>query len=170
MEEELLVNSAESAYAMGSVVSAVYATLGIFSIVIAIALYILLVIAYWKIFTKAGKPGWHSIIPVLNSWDEIDLSWNRPMAWFSICLTVVSSIVSIIIQNRVVAGLEVPGFLPVLSYVIVVVAVIFGIICTYKLAKAFGKGFGFFLGLIFLRPIFMLILGFGSAQYQGRQG
>ena len=38
--------------------------------------YILQVIAYWKIFEKAGKPGWHSIIPVLNTYDQYDISWN----------------------------------------------------------------------------------------------
>lgn len=36
-----------------------------------------------------------------------------------------------------------------------------------KLAKAFGKGGGFALGLIFFSPIFYAILGFGSAEYLG---
>ena len=36
-------------------------------------------------------------------------------------------------------------------------------------AKVFGKGAGFAIGLIFLNPIFLLILAFGSAQYQGPQ-
>ncbi|MGI6109126.1 MAG: DUF5684 domain-containing protein [Eubacteriaceae bacterium] len=36
-----------------------------------------------------------------------------------------------------------------------------------RLAKAFGKGTGFGIGLIFLNPIFMMILGFGSAEYLG---
>ena len=35
------------------------------------------------------------------------------------------------------------------------------------IAKAFGKGAGFGLGLFFLGPIFYPILGFGSAQYEG---
>lgn len=35
------------------------------------------------------------------------------------------------------------------------------------LAKQFGQGTGFAVGLFFLTPIFFLILGFGSAQYQG---
>ena len=169
MEEEL-VTTVENAYAAQSALNAVYATMGIFSVVIGIAWYILQVVAYWKIFVKAGKPGWHSIIPILNNFDEIDLSWNRKMAWFSVCLSVVGSVAGIIVQTRMNNGLVVSNALMYLMYVIAVIAIIFGIICTYKLAKAFGKGFGFFLGLIFLRPIFMLILGFGSAQYQGRQG
>ncbi len=45
--------------------------------------------------------------------------------------------------------------------------IIFGLALLYNLAKVFGKGFGFFLGLLFLNPIFMLILGFSDAEYQG---
>jgi hypothetical protein len=35
------------------------------------------------------------------------------------------------------------------------------------LAKSFAKGTGFAIGLIFLFPIFMMILGFGDARYAG---
>ena len=35
------------------------------------------------------------------------------------------------------------------------------------LAKAFGKGIGFAIGLILLPFIFQLLLGFGSAEYEG---
>jgi len=44
---------------------------------------------------------------------------------------------------------------------------IFLIIIAIDLAKSFGKGTGFAMGLIFLSPIFYPILGFGSARYQG---
>ncbi len=36
-----------------------------------------------------------------------------------------------------------------------------------KLARAFGKGTGFGIGLILLAPIFLIILAFGDARYQG---
>ena len=45
------------------------------------------------------------------------------------------------------------------------VNIIIGIIVMAGVAKNFGKGIGFTLGLIFLAPIFYLILGFGDAQY-----
>ena len=35
------------------------------------------------------------------------------------------------------------------------------------LSNAFGHGLGFTLGLIFLAPIFVLILAFGSSEYRG---
>ena len=42
-----------------------------------------------------------------------------------------------------------------------------GILISIEVAKVFGKGAGFGLGLAFLGPIFWPILGFGSAEYQG---
>lgn len=49
------------------------------------------------------------------------------------------------------------------------VNVVIQIITSVKLAKVFGKGIGFTLGLIFLGPIFQLILGFDSSEYKGIQ-
>jgi hypothetical protein len=37
----------------------------------------------------------------------------------------------------------------------------------FDLAKVFGKGAGYGLGLLFLGPIFMLALAFGNARYVG---
>lgn len=170
MEEEVVVTNVENAVSAQSALAAFFATMGIFAVVILVAFYVLEVIAYWKIFTKAGKPGWHSIIPILNNWDEVDLSWNRNIAWFVVCLMIVSGIVGNIISNRQMQGFEVSPVLVGLSYVLAIVSLVFAIISEYKLAKAFGKGVGFFIGLIFLNPIFKIILGFGNAQYQGRQG
>ena len=50
-----------------------------------------------------------------------------------------------------------------------IVNIVMLILLYINLAKAFGKGTGFTIGLIFLTNIFTLILGFGSAQYQGIQ-
>jgi hypothetical protein len=35
------------------------------------------------------------------------------------------------------------------------------------MARSFGKGFGFFLGLLIATPIFYFILAFGKAEYVG---
>ena len=46
------------------------------------------------------------------------------------------------------------------------VNVVVGIIVMLDLAKAFGKGVGMALVLVFLTVIGYLVLGFGSAQYR----
>lgn len=50
------------------------------------------------------------------------------------------------------------------------VNIVIAIIMLWKLTKAFGKGGGFFVGLLLLNFIFSLILAFGSAQYIGPNG
>jgi hypothetical protein len=55
----------------------------------------------------------------------------------------------------------------IVLFLIPFVNLIMGFIVAFDLAKAFGKGAGFALGMIFLFPIFYPILGFGSAKYQG---
>ncbi|MBV9544620.1 MAG: signal peptidase I, partial [Chloroflexi bacterium] len=39
----------------------------IVNLIFGIVVYILFVIGAWKVFTKAGRPGWWSIIPILNA-------------------------------------------------------------------------------------------------------
>ena len=53
-------------------------------------------------------------------------------------------------------------FVPIANLVV-------AILSNIKLAKAFGKGGGFAVGLIFLGFIFQCILAFGSAEYQKPQ-
>src|SRR5262245_50760726 len=54
-----------------------------------------------------------------------------------------------------------------LLFIIPFVNIIIAAIVSIDIAKSFGKGVGFGIGLWLLSPIFYCILGFGSAQYQG---
>ena len=53
-------------------------------------------------------------------------------------------------------------FVPCVNFVMMIMLYI-------KLAKAYGKGTGFGIGLIFLSPIFLMILAFSNAEYIGPQ-
>jgi hypothetical protein len=97
------------------------------------AVIIFLIAAIWKVFTKAGQPGWASIIPIYN-WIVLCKIVGRP-AWWVLLLLICFPI--------------------------------FYIIICIDLAKSFGKGGGFAVGLILLSVVFFPILGFGNAQYQG---
>ena len=59
-----------------------------------------------------------------------------------------------------------PGWWLIL-FLIPIVNFIVLIIVSIDLAKSFGKGVGFGIGLLLLGIIFYPILGFGDAQYQG---
>ena len=50
--------------------------------------------------------------------------------------------------------------IPIVNFIVLIVVSI-------DLAKSFGRGTGFGIGLAFLAPIFAMILGFGSDTYKG---
>lgn len=45
--------------------------------IIMFALCVLLIVAQWKIFKKAGKPGWASIIPFYSTYCLFDIAWGN---------------------------------------------------------------------------------------------
>ena len=47
---------------------------------------------------------------------------------------------------------------------------VYHVLLNLRLAKSFGKGVLFGLGLIFFTPLFTLILGLGGADYRGPRG
>lgn len=105
-------------------------------------LVILQIIGLWKVFEKAGKPGWAAIIPIYNAIVLLQVV-GRPW-WYLLlllipCANIVFMIWGIILINNL-------------------------------LSKSFGQGVGFTLGLIFLSFIFVPILGFGDYTYLGPGG
>lgn len=110
--------------------------------IISLIMFVVTIIANWKIFTKAGEKGWKSIIPIYNVvvlYKIIGLSPWLLLIYFA-------------------------AFIPVIGFIAILVLVI---VSTNYLSKSFGKGTGFTVGLIFLPQIFQLILAFGSAEYVG---
>lgn len=126
--------------------------------VVSIVMYVLMVVAYWNIFKKAGEPGWKSIIPVYNSYILFKISWSTVIFWITLVIGFVTGI--LVNMDNTVAT--------VIVSLLSIVTLVISVMQCYKLSKAFGHGVGFTLGLIFFSPIFMLILAFGSSQYVGK--
>jgi len=64
-----------------------------------LALIIVMIIAYWKIFTKAGEAGWKSIIPIYNVIILLKIV-GRPWWWLILMLIpFVNFIILIIVMN-----------------------------------------------------------------------
>lgn len=64
------------------------------------ALVILMVVSNWKIYVKAGKPGWVSIVPVYNIVVLLDIV-GKPLWWVILMfIPFVNIIISIIILHR----------------------------------------------------------------------
>lgn len=136
-------------------------------IFIALAMAILLVVAQWKIFTKAGKPGWHSIIPYLNVYDIYEICWSKNMAIVGVVLLILSSLGS---GTTSISESDSSSVLNTLIGIASFAYFVVNIVCQVKLAKSFGKSGAFAIGLIFLSPIFLCILAFGDSYYVGPGG
>ncbi|MDA3900199.1 MAG: DUF5684 domain-containing protein [Spirochaetes bacterium] len=50
------------------------------AIIIYLAVLIVLIAGWWKVFTKAGKPGWAILIPIYNIIVMLEVV-NRPLWW-----------------------------------------------------------------------------------------
>ena len=62
------------------------AAMGLFFWVLSMALSVLMIISLWKIFKKAGKPGWASIIPIYNIYIMCEIAEKE---WWYVLLSCV---------------------------------------------------------------------------------
>ena len=79
--------------AMGGLIVIFY----ILALLISFALGIVLLISVWKIFVKAGKPGWASLIPFYNIWVLCEITCNNNVLWFILSLLGVTAPVAMIV-------------------------------------------------------------------------
>ena len=120
---------------------------GMFTImmIISIVATVFSIIVMWKLFEKAGKPGWASIVPFYNLYVFFEITWGNGWLFLLILLSIIPIVGSI-------------------AFCVIM------IITMVKLAKVFGKSGGFAVGLIFLSLIFEAILAFGDSKYIGVDG
>ncbi|MFC2124579.1 DUF5684 domain-containing protein [Bacteroidota bacterium] len=72
------------------------------TLIIYLAFLILMIAALWKIFVKAGKPGWAAIIPIYNVIVLLEIV-GKPLWWFLLFLI---PLVNIVIAIIVIHGLS----------------------------------------------------------------
>ncbi|MFO0860665.1 MAG: DUF5684 domain-containing protein [Phycisphaerales bacterium] len=108
---------------------------GAIFVLVELAILAFFIVTFWKLFGKAGQPGWYALIPIFNVYILLKIV-GRPWWWL-------------------------------ILFMIPIVGFIIAIVVTVDLAKSFGKGIGFAIGMILLGFIFYPILAFGSAEYQG---
>jgi hypothetical protein len=103
-----------------------------------VVLVVLMLVASWKIFKKAGKPGWAAIVPIYNTWVLFEIT-GYP-AWLALL-----------------------AIIPFLNFIPAIV----GILASFKLAKLFGKSSFFGVMNVLFPFVTYPILAFGSAKFQG---
>ena len=63
-----------------------FASMGILIVILFIISYVLIIVSLWKIFKKAGKPGWASIIPIYNIYVICQIAEKK---WWNILLLLI---------------------------------------------------------------------------------
>ncbi len=147
------------------------AGIGVIGYLMVLAVAVVTIIAWWKIFTKAGEGGWKILIPFYGSYTQFKVANCIPLFWASIGAGVVLAISGGLLGAGISEqsqGLTIFG--GILMAVVFIAVIVMQILFCIGLAKAFGKGGGFAAGLFFLSFIFYCILGFGPAQYVGKGG
>lgn len=134
-------NTTSNLAATDSVLKTATTILATYSIIMLIII-ILQIVAMWKVFKKAGEPGWMSIIPILNLVTLFKISGLSPL------LVLVYLV----------------GIIPIVGPIVCLILTIYQ---ANSLSKSFGKTAGFTVGLVLLAPIFYMILGFGKSEYIG---
>jgi hypothetical protein len=87
-------------------------------------------VCMWKIFQKAGKPGWSSLIPFYSNYQLFDIAYGDGWKFLLLIIPFVNIVISIQLY--------------------------------LKLAKSFGQGTLFGLGLLCLPYIFFPIMAFSK--------
>ena len=149
----LISTNTADAGAFGGALAALVAVWGIVAFV-CIAIAVVQIIARWKMFVKAGQPGWKAIIPVYNLVVLCQIVGINP--WW----------IAIAFGPLLLAWIPVLG---ALFYIFAIVAMTyFEILLAVSITNAFGKdtnktGWALF---YFVAPFVCdLILGFGKSKF-----
>jgi hypothetical protein len=140
-EPDIMVSSPDEAQAL--LMQFMPMLMAYLSLILGIFLFILVVIIviWWKIFTKAGQPGWGALIPIYS---QVLMLQVAGLPWWLIIL----------------------GLIPVLNFIFLIVWIF---VLPFKLAANFDKGFLYGLGLFLpvISIFFWIHLAFSDAEYVG---
>ena len=138
-----------------------FAWFGITGLIIGLIRCVLLIIAMWKIFTKAWEAGWKSLIPIYNIYIWFKIVGMKKWFWWMLlvpfCLWLIAGFMG--------EWSSVEGYLSaaasLFSWVVCIVA-------SFKLPRKFGWGVFTSILFVLFSGICTLILGFGNYKYEGK--
>ena len=147
------------------------AVMMVFAVLVVWVLYI---VARWKIFTKAGEAGWKSIIPIYSDYVQWRIGWNKiGLFWAMIACVLVGYLMISMSGFSTTTYAMTTGSVNMVLFGIGLLVFIAGavleLISVYKLMQSFGCSVGLFVCYIFLNVVALMILGFGKSEYVGAQ-
>ncbi len=90
----MMLETSEDAYAAAAAGASAVST------IFSLAISVLMIVAQWKLFTKAGEAGWKSIIPIYNGWTMCKIIYGQGWKIFLTLVPVLSFIFAIAYSIR----------------------------------------------------------------------
>lgn len=76
--------------------STIMAAMGIYFVII-LAVTVFTIVCMWKIFTKAGQPGWASLIPFYNNYVLFEIAWGNGLLFLLMFVPIANFVIMIIL-------------------------------------------------------------------------
>jgi len=139
--------------------AAILAGFGLIGWLIAFVCWLIKSIALWKAFKKAWEAGWKAIIPIYHFYIEYKIAGMKNWFWYGILIAVLMWIIAAFIPDQQ----------QLLTNIACAIVWIIYIVVTFKFARKFGWGVFTSILFVLFYPICILILGFGSSKYEGKE-
>ena len=69
--------------------------------IISLVIAVVAIVAMWKIFTKAGEPGWASIVPIYNTYTMVKIAGYNPLMFLLFLIPLVNVVFGIMVMIRI---------------------------------------------------------------------
>ena len=123
----------------------------------AAGIVLFMILGTWKFYRKMGEPGWKGLIPVYNLYLLYQKTWKKGLFIIYLCLFVMSSFLTVHTKENMIV---------LIAYAMVSsVIVLMDCILKYKIAKCFGYGVLFTIGLFSTPFLFYPGLWYGKREF-----
>lgn len=119
--------------------------------------YLICAIGYSTMYRKAGEAGWKAFLPVYDAYTNYKISWDSRFFFLYAALAIAA----------VFLGIFTEGPMALVSAAVSLGVIYMDVKQHLNMAKGFGKGAGTAVALILFPGITALVLGLGTAEFQG---
>lgn len=130
-----------------SYISSILGGLTLIALLIFLIVLVIYIVGFWKVFEKAGKPGWASIVPFYGNWILIEIAG---LHWIYFVFLLDDFII------------ELFGITGNLTFILNLAALYSSFMYSYNISKKFNKGTGFSILLFLFGIVGYPILGFSK--------